>query len=132
MFINDSRSIAVDIKGTVTGQQFMGVFKIKPLLSHRDKLRRDQLKRELLGVQSDQASEAAYRTAEVFSKLWCHIIESPSWWKDASNGLDLLDEEPIVFLIEAIVKMEQEILDGISKQGEESKKDLTELSKQVK
>ena len=129
MILNDPKSFSVDVEGSMTKNSYKGVFKIRPLLSHRDKLRRDELKRQLIGATPDGTGVAALRTAEIFSKIWVHLTESPSWWRDAGNGLDLIDEEPVVAVIDKIVEMEQEVMGGISKEGEEAKKELVEIAK---
>lgn len=132
MILNDPRSFPVDVEGSVTKTGYKGVFKIRPLLSHRDKLRRDEMKRQLVGAMPDGTGIAAMRTAEIFSKIWAHVVEAPSWWKDAGNGLDLIDEEPVVAVIDKIVEMEQEVMGTLSKEGEEAKKELVVIAKENK
>lgn len=118
------QEIVVDCVGEVSGERYRGVFKIKPRLSHRDSLLRDQFRRELLGKDGDAADPSAVNVAEVFSKVWAHTIEAPLFWREANRGLDLLDESPVVAVYQAIIQKEREFVENIKKQGEEAVKDL--------
>lgn len=121
--LNDPISFTVNVTGANTGEEYKGVFKAKPRLTHRDALRRDQLRRELLGT-GENAGVAAVNIADIFSKIWVHVTDAPSWWKDAGSGLDLTDEEPIVEVYEAVVKMEKEAIEAVKKQAESAQKEL--------
>lgn len=122
--MNEPVEIAINCDGEVTGEKYKGVFKIRPRLSHRDTLLRDQFRRELLGQGGDAADANAQNIAEVFSKIWAHTIEAPIYWKDSNRGLDLLDEAPVVAIYKAIVEKEKEFVDALKKAGEEAAKDL--------
>lgn len=129
MVINDPKSFSVDVEGKFTKTKYMGVFKVRPLLSHRDKLRREEIRRQLVGTFSEGASEDAFRIATVFSKIWAHLVEAPSWWKDAGNGIDLLDEEPVEAVISKLIEYELEITGQITQDGEKAKEELTDIVK---
>jgi hypothetical protein len=129
MFLNDPKTVAVDVVGELTKRSYAGVFKIKPLLSHRDRLQRDEFKRQLLGSNSESnVSQEALKSALIFSKIWVHTIESPSWWKDSNNGLDLIDEEPVVALLDKILGIEIELVGKTEKEAESAKKELTDIA----
>lgn len=117
---------SVSVKGEITGEDFKGVFKALPRLSHRDNLRRDQLRRDLLGAKPEDASADATNVSAVFSKIWVHVVEAPSWWKDAKNGLDLLDETPVAAVYDNVARIEREAIEAVQKQAqtvaEETKK----------
>lgn len=78
-----------------SGENYAGTFKVFKRLSHMQTLRRDELRRELLGARGESAPEAMYRSAFILSTCAAHVKDAPSWWKESSNGLDLLDEEPV-------------------------------------
>lgn len=126
---NDPKSFSVDVEGSTTKRRYNGVFKVRPLLSHRQKLQKDEMKRQLLGMLPDGASNDAFKTAVIFSTIWAHLVEAPGWWKDASNGIDLLDEEPIEAVIDKIVAFEEEVKGQLIKDGEKAKEGLTEIAK---
>ncbi len=120
----NTKSFTVDVKGSVTGETYKGLFKVKPLLSHKDKLRRDEIRRSLLGEKATDASENAQTMASIFSKIYIHVIDAPSWWTNADNGSDLLDEEPVQQVLTEILKIESDQIESVKKQGEEAKKVL--------
>lgn len=127
MVLNDPKSVAIDVVGSTTKRRYDGIFKIRLLLSHRQKLQKDESKRQLLGTLPDSASVDAMKTAIIYSKCWAHVIDAPGWWKEAGNGLDLLDDEPAGLLYDKIVSMEESLTNTVEKEGEEAKKELTEL-----
>lgn len=129
MVLNDPKSFTIDVKGSVTNQDYKGLFRVKPLLSHRDRLRMDELKRQLLGSQLDSASPSALQISSIFSKIWVHLQDAPSWWKDAGNGVDLLDEEPVVEVLEKIASLEKESAAELTKTAEKAKAELVEMAK---
>jgi len=109
---------SINVTGT-SGEVFKGVFKVKPRLNPREVLQQDQIRRDLLGggPKNAEPSQAASSTASVYSKIWAHLIEAPSWWKDAQNGIELLDEEPIVKVYDEIVRIEKEHIDAVKAAG---------------
>jgi hypothetical protein len=114
----------INVTGEITGETFRGVFKVKPRLSHRDTLLQDQMRRDLLGPKPGEAGQSAVASALVFSKIWAHLSEAPNWWKDASNGVDLLDEAPVVAVYDAVQKAEKEAVDAVKKAGEKAAEEL--------
>ena len=109
---------SVSVTGEVTGETFKGVFKAVPRLSHRDNLRRDQLRRDLLGGRPEDASPDAMNVSLVFSKIWVHLTESPSWWRDSGNGVNLLDEAPVAAVFDNVARIEREAIGAVKKQAE--------------
>jgi hypothetical protein len=122
--LNEPLSFTIDVTGSITGETYKGAFKARPRLSHRDQLKRDQFRRELLWGDGAGAGGCANNISQIFAKIWVHLAESPSWWKDAANGLDLTDEEPIVAVYEQILKLESEAIAAIKAKAEEAKKEL--------
>lgn len=122
----NERSFPISVTGANTGEQYRGTFKVKIRLSHRDTLKMNGFRRDLLGGNADGNSMDAVATAQVFSKVWTHIVDAPSWWKDSGNGLDLQDEEPVMELLKCIQEFEKEAGDALKKKGEEARKELQE------
>lgn len=124
--MNEPVEVAINVDGDVTGEKYRGVFKIRPRLSHRDTLLRDQFRRDLLGKDAEMADANAVNIAEVFSKIWAHTVDAPIFWKDSNRGLELLDESPVVEIYKAIVAKEKEFVDALKKAGDEATKDLAQ------
>lgn len=102
-----SESFVVDVIGETTGKTWKGVFKTKLRLSHRDYLRQDEIRRQLLGANPNDASPRAQNTAELFSYISVHLLESPQWWSQSSNGLDHEDDNVIGSVYAEISKLKE-------------------------
>lgn len=99
------------------GPQYPGLFKMKVRLTHRDILVQDQFRRELLGPGRGEPSPGAQAVADVFSKLWVHIVEAPLWWKEAGNGIELADEDPVAAVYKEVLRIEKEAVDKVKVAG---------------
>lgn len=108
---------SVSVVGEVTGETFKGVFKAIPRLSHSANLRRDQLRRDILGPKPEDAGPDAMNVAAVFSKIWVHLTEAPSWWKDSRNGIDMLDETPVAAVYDNVARIEREAIEAVQKKA---------------
>lgn len=118
-------TFSVSMDGDRTGTKWHGEFTVKTLLSHRDELRRDQIRRELLGgVNPEFASIRSLNQADVFSDLAVRIIKSPSWWNESSGGLDLSDDNVVATVYSKTMDAEKEVLNRIKKDGDEASAEL--------
>jgi len=120
---------SIKVTGETTGEEYKGVFKIRPRLNLQARLTRDQMRRDLLGVKGDEASQDAMNIATVYSKIWAHLVEAPSWWKDARNGLDLEDEAPAGAVYQEVLRIEKESIDAVLKKGEQAAEALKNAEK---
>lgn len=113
-----NQEFSIDKIGEVSGETFKGVFKVKIRLTHRDLLLQDQMRRDLLGPKPESASPSAVSTSMVFAKIWTHLVDAPNWWKDAGNGIELVDEAPVVAVYDSIIKIESDAIEALKKQGD--------------
>ena len=120
---------SVNVTGETTGETFVGKFKAKQRLSHRDKLYRDERRRALLGTKSDEAPEWVQKYAEVFSQLDVRLIEAPSWWKDSAAGLDLEDDNVIVEVYKSAMKVEEDYLVQRNAETDKAKAEVEKIAK---
>lgn len=115
-----AETFTIDVTGP-SGAKYPGVFKAKARLTHRDSLVQDQFKRELLGPNSDRPIDNdAKAVADVFSKIWVHLVDAPLWWKEAGNGIDLIDNEPVTAVYKEILRIEKEAFEKVLKKGEDA------------
>lgn len=126
----DAVSFTISVEGENSKELFRGEFKAKSRLTHREQMRRDQIRRELLGGDPKFADSRAINQAEIFSQLSVRIVKAPNWWVDAQGGLDLTDDSVIVEIYTKVMRLEADALAAIQKQGEEAKKDLADLAEQ--
>ena len=118
---NNEKSFTINCVGA-SGERWAGEFKVKTRLSHRDNLRRDGFRRDLLGSSASTASPEASATAELFSTIWAHLLNAPTWWNSMGNGLDLSDEEPVLEVFNQIVEVRKNEQAEMEKKAEEAKK----------
>jgi hypothetical protein len=126
-----SNTTEITVRSTLLdGTVLHGRFKIKTRLSNRDSLKLDEIRRSLLGEKSDMANENINGLASVLAKIAVNVVESPSWWKDSNNGLDLEEQGPVMDVFEAVLKAEKDYADDLKKKAEAAKSVLEpELAK---
>lgn len=124
----NNEPVVFEIKetGDITGEQWFGSFAAKQRLSYRDQLKRDQIRRDLLGTDAANATQLARSQAEIFSELAVRLTKAPSWWTEAGNGLDLTDDNVVLAVYRSAMKVEQDALEELKKKSEEAKKALAE------
>lgn len=115
---------SIDVTGEVTGKPWKGVFKSKIRLSHRDQLRQDEIRRDLLGKNPETASPRAQNAADVFSFVLIHLIEAPQWWAMNGNGLDLEDDNVVAEVYGKIVEIKVEAQKKLKDEAEAAKAEL--------
>lgn len=91
MSIKSSVDFCVNVKGDITGQEFLGTFTVKTKLSMREILRQDELFRSILGVSPQDAGITSKSIASAISYLSVHVIKAPDWWKEMDNGMKVED-----------------------------------------
>lgn len=121
---NLPQEFQIKMTGEATGEEYKGVFKVRPRLNLQQRLARDQFRRDLLGTRGDEASPDAANIALVFSKIWVHLMDAPSWWKDAKNGLEIEDDEVVGKVYEEIIRIESESISAMAKKGEAAAEEL--------
>lgn len=119
----------VEVTGENTGEIYRGQFQALPRLSLRLELQRDKRRRELLGDNSQGASERAAVSAIVLSDLSVRLTSWPKWWADLGMGLDLEDEAVLVAIQEKITKIIETETNKLVEAGKVAKKALEEKAK---
>jgi hypothetical protein len=115
---------SVDIKGKTTGQSYVGVFKIKTRLSMRDRLRQDEVRRTILGVNAESATMEAQGIANAVSYLNVRITKAPSWWTDNQGGLELEDMDVLAEVYQKAFQIEEESYKVLSDDAEKARQEL--------
>lgn len=118
-----THSFRITTTGDSTGQTWLGDFTCLKRLSHRQELTRDRYYRELLGPNPEGASERAKSQAELFSDLKVCLKDTPAWWKESGDGLDLADDnvvreiwqETVKARVEAVAEIKQRAVEAETK-----------------
>lgn len=130
MILDDQKAFTISVEGSTTKEKWTGKFKAKNSLSLRDQLTRDKVRRDLLGTLGGDPDDNASTIAFMVSELTVRIIESPTWWKEMGNGLDLKDENVMVEVFKQVMQLEKDLRDEMAKQTEEAEKDLKDVKEQ--
>jgi hypothetical protein len=125
-----TKEIVIDMIGGESGLRRSGKFKVKTLLTRRDRFAADEARRRIVGVMADQALPALQEEAYVLGQLQVRIIEAPDWWQKANSGLDLEDGDVIAKLFAEAVAAEQERRDGLVGQAKVAHKELADSIKE--
>jgi len=118
-------TFAVDVKGNVTGELYVGKFTFKKRLSFREQLACDNRRRELLGPALGEPTIGATSSSIVFSQLFIRLVDAPSWWTNHDNGLELLDDN-------VVAAVYRPIADEIKAQNEQADKDAEKAQTDLK
>lgn len=119
------------VVGEVTGKTWSGEFRAKKRLSHRDHLRKDQVRRELTGGAPGAVDERAYSTAHVLSNLAVRLTKWPEWWDSCGQGLDLEDDKVLRILHDKALEIEAEAAEAKKKAAEEAQAEMRKEAEQA-
>lgn len=126
-----SKKFTIDVVGETTGKTWKGLFETKTALSHKDRFRQDEIRRELLGKNpgpvdpTSMTSRWAHNAADVFAFVLIHLTATPQWWDMNDNGLGLEDDNVVRDLHDKIVELKAEAQKELEASAESAKKDLS-------
>ena len=115
----NTQAFSISVVGEVTSETFKGNFSSKKRLSHMDRLRADQFRREYLGPTSrGDAGQVASTIAVALSDLRVRLVDMPKWWIESNYGADLEDWNVLMAVWESAVKVESDAKAGTVTAGE--------------
>jgi hypothetical protein len=92
------KSVEVDSTGEVTQSRYLGMFKVKVVLTNSDKTKIERYYKEELpddtGVPEDRRINAG-----VIAELRARVIEGPAWWTGSREGRDMVEMQPLYDLM---------------------------------
>jgi len=122
---------SISLIGDVSEEKWVGDFRAKKTLSHRDQLRRDQIRRELLGSQGGTPTERALSIAMVLSELAVRITKAPKWWAEKGDGLDLDDGNVIGEVYDNVTRIEREAAEAKKVKAEKAQEEMRDEAKKA-
>jgi len=128
MFDTSPVSFMIDVDGDVTGHRYDGTFKVKPILTHAEQLMRDIAMRDLLGPNPKDSSIRAVSQAGIIAEIRVRSVETPSWWKDARDGLGLYDENVLATVFDKIQEIDAKWKSDVKARAEEAKQKLVDIA----
>jgi hypothetical protein len=106
-----------------------GKFRVKVKLSYRDILNMDSIRRQLLGPNGGEADGMAALVASGLAKIRTHSLETPSWWKEAGDGLEFEDINVVLSVLTEINNIEKEHLAEVQKAADKAVEELKPTDK---
>lgn len=122
----DDSPFSINIKDPDTDEQFIGTFRAKKRLSFMDQLTRDKLRRELLGVTGNEAENRAFSIAAIVAELSVRLTDSPKWWTETNNGLNLYSEILLGAVFDGCMQIEKEYKEQQKKLADVAKNEIKE------
>jgi hypothetical protein len=119
-------SFSITLTGETTGEKWFGKFKAKTVLTHRDYLTKDRLRREYLGPNSSTADVRVVNTAIMASELAVRITDAPKWWQSSDNGLELADDNLVLKVFNEAIRVETEAAEAQKKLADEAGEEIKE------
>ncbi len=121
----NQQAFSISVVGEVTNETFKGNFTAKKRLSHMDRLRADQFRREYLGANNPAAaSDVATTIAQVLADLRVCLLETPKWWTESNWGADLEDWNVVMATWQSAMKVISDSKAATTVAGEEAAEKL--------
>ena len=102
----ENSKFSISVVGNKTGTQWVGEFTVKPMLSHRDEIRRDRIRRELIGPEFGNPTDHVWNLAVTFSELTVRVVAAPPFWTSNGDGMDLMDTNVVTEVYKKTMEIE--------------------------
>jgi hypothetical protein len=115
------KEIALDLRGTESGIRRHGKFKVKTLLTRRDRFQADEHRRRLVGGYNPEGALVTLQEeAYILGQLRVRVVDAPQWWIAAGWGEDLEDGNVIAKLFDEAKLAEKQRVDGLVASAEQA------------
>lgn len=105
-FIKD---IQIDLIGKESGLRRAGKFKVKTLLTRKDRFLADEHRRRIIGSYNPgDALLTLQEEAYVLGQLRVRVLEGPKWWTESDFGENLEDGNVIAKLYDEAIRLEKD------------------------
>ena len=130
MSFSNEKPFSIHEIGEVTGETYAGDFVALKFLPSRLVFRRDQLIRGFLAGDNPMVSGQVDR-ADIFATVQSSLSESPDWWKDKGQGLELLDFNVVKAVYDQIVKIQTEAQKVVQDRAKAAAATLTQAAQEA-
>lgn len=117
---------SIHLVGDTTGKLWTGEFRAKPILTFRERLQSDRMKRELLGGDGAGASTESVVYSSLIGDLTVRLTEAPEWWKESQGGLNLQDYNVLEAVYDEAKKVEKAHVSTVQEAGKKAEAALRE------
>jgi hypothetical protein len=132
-FVLEDAPFTIHVVGDRTKKLYPGEFRVVRFLTHRQMLNRDRLIREFLGGTNPEISAERAR-ATALADCAVSITKAPTFWTEAGNGLDLVDENVLLEVWRGVQKIQADASGETEMTAEEKdalKKDAKKASESL-
>jgi hypothetical protein len=130
--VDTTFSFSIAERGETSGQTFNWSFTAKRMLSIRDRITRDGIRRQLIGDRAQDAERNTLMRAEMLALLQVSLLETPKTWQESGNGLDLFDDNIVMVVYEKVIEGQNKAIEEAEAAGEEAKEKLRKVAKSKK
>ncbi len=130
--MQETVSFSVNIRGESSGHDYSGTFKVRTKTSFRDRIREDEVRRTILGANPEGVTPYVSAVAAALAYLGVRVVESPSWWKEADNGLTLEDDNILTEVNNRTVAAIQAERDTVIKEADAAQVVLRQAAAEAK
>lgn len=127
MAVVNSVPFSISVVGETTGETFRGDFEAVKFLSHRQQLVLDQERRRLVGNNAEDATDIARSLAQLFANCNVRLTKTPSWWSEAGNGIDLVDDNVALEVYTQAMKVQEDASKEITEKAKKAREDLKKV-----
>ena len=120
-------SFTVNVVGDTTGTEYVGLFKVKPVLNTTEQIARDAVMRDIIGPNPQEASPRAKSQAYILAEIRIRAIEAPAFWTGARDGGGLFDENVMGAVYDKIQDVEKQWRADVKKKADEAREALKKL-----
>lgn len=117
----------IKVVGSITGEEWSGEFEFWTVLTHRQQMERDRLRREYLGARELEAPNRTRSQAEALADLQVRIFKAPLWYVSSNQCQDLVDDEVLTAIYDMVIKAENDFFLEREKKVKEAKGELQNL-----
>lgn len=112
----NEKSFSFSHVGSTTGKKYEGTFTVKCVLNLADK-RRLELEKSNLSADLSNPTDNLSVLSTIVSNLRVRVINSPDWFKQSIQTLDIIDDDILFEVYKAALDKSDEWFDEVKKQS---------------
>jgi hypothetical protein len=120
----------INIIGDESGNPYTGSFKVRTLLTRRQRAAADEIRRDFIGTNPEGASKQVAIDGFVVGQLAVRVLDAPDFFKNAGvGGQNLPDFNVLEAILEKAILAEEERKSKLIKQADDATEILKKKSK---
>lgn len=115
----------INLIGSESGNPYNGSFKVRTLLTRRQLAMADEVRRDIIGKDPDNAFPKVKTDAFIAGQLAVRVLDAPKWFQDAGpGGIDLPDNNVLELILDKAIQCEADRKDKILGEAKKAEEDL--------